>query len=223
MATLAVQVSILIHNLDISLQAANMDSAEAYLRKMIGLAKALSLPELDQDVKKGIVKAKLFMSQLTYSIETLATRFFSDSEFDETLDALSSNLILLSKSANICNVCEMDVNCCSFINDITELLFSAVRQHISGVDPTTLQGAKYLQQLMIQFDSLATSLQSLMESEAIQSESLTMINAIKNLMEPVFVILEDSLVASEPTATTLNENIDKVNFVLAMNDFLGSS
>jgi tetratricopeptide (TPR) repeat protein len=223
MATLAVQVGILIHNFDMSLQAANMDSAEVYLHKMIGLAKALSLPELDQDVKKGIVKAKLFVSQLTSSIETLATRIFSDSEFDETLDVLSSNLILLSKSANICNVCEMDFNCCSFINGITERLFSTVRQHISGVDPTALQGAKYLQQLMIRFDSLATSLQGLMESEAIQSESSTMIDAIKNVMEPVFVILEDSLVASDPTATTLNENLDKVNFVLAMNDFLGSS
>jgi hypothetical protein len=222
MATLSVQVNILVHNLDISLQAAKLDSAEAYLRKMIGLAKALSLPEVDQDVEKGIIKAKRFVSQLTSSIESLATRIFS--EFDATLDALSSDLILLSKSASICNICEMDFNCCSFINGIIERLFSAVRQHISDVDPTALQGAKSLQQSIFRFDSLATSLQGrLMKSEAIQSESSTMIEAIKNIMEPIFVTLEDSLVASDPTAATLNENIDKVNFVLAMNNFLGSS
>jgi hypothetical protein len=221
MATLSVQVNILIHNLDISLQAADMDSAEAYLRKMIELAEALSLPAVQQDVEKGIIKAKRFVSQLSSDIESLAARIFS--EFDNTLNALSSKLRLLSKSASICNICEMDFNLCSFINAIIEGLFSTIRQQIYDVDPNALQGAKSLQQSMIRFDSLATSLQGPMEIEAIQSESSTMIEAIKNKIEPIFVTLEASLVASDPSATTLNKNIDKVNFVLAMNDFLDSS
>jgi hypothetical protein len=221
MATLSVQMNILIYNLDISLKAANMDSAEAYLRKMIGLAKALSLPEVDQDVQKGIRQAKQFVTQLSSNIESLTARIFSD--FEETSDALSSKLRLLSKSASICNICEMDFDCCSFISGIAEGLISKIRQVISDVDPTVPQSAESLQQSIIRFDSIVTSLQGPMDSEAIENETSTMIEAIKNLMEPIFVALEVSLVSSDPTSTTLNETIDEVNFVLAMDNFFGSS
>ncbi|OEU06604.1 hypothetical protein FRACYDRAFT_254152 [Fragilariopsis cylindrus CCMP1102] len=221
MATLSVQVNILIHNLDISLKVANMDSAEAYLCKMIGLAKALSLPEVDQDVQKGIRLAKKFVTQLSSNIESLTARIFSD--FGEMSGALSSKLHLLSKSASICNIVGMDFNCCSFINGITEGLISKIRQAISDVDPTVPQSAESLQQSITRFDSTVTLLQGLMDSDTIEKETSTMIEAIKNLIEPIFVALEVSLVSSDPTSTTLNETIDKVNFIVAMNNFFGLS
>jgi hypothetical protein len=221
MATLSVQVNILIHNLDISLQAANMDSAEAYLHKMIGLAEALSLPEVHQDVQKGIRKAKQFVTQLSFNIESLTARISSD--FDRTLNELSSKLHLLSKSVSICNICEMDFNCCTFINDITEGLISTIRLVISDVDPTVPQSAESLQQSIIRFDSIVTLLQGPMDSKTIENETSSMIEAIKNLMEPILVALEVSLVSTDPTSTTLNETIDDVNFVVAMNNFFGSS
>jgi CII-binding regulator of phage lambda lysogenization HflD len=221
MATLSVQVSILIHNLDISLQAANMDSAEAYLRKMIGMAESLSLPEVHQDVQKGIRKAKQYVTYLSSNIESLTAHLFSD--FDKTLIALSPKLQLLSKSVSISNICEMDFNCCSFINGITEGLISKIRQAISDVDPTIPSSAESLQQSIIRFDSIVTLLQGLMDSETIENETSTMIEAIKHLIEPIFVALEVSLVSSDPTSTTLKEKIDEMNFVVAMNNFFGSS
>ena len=53
MAALLMQVTVLIHDIDTSLGASDLDSAAVHLNKMLGLARALSLPEVDEAVELG--------------------------------------------------------------------------------------------------------------------------------------------------------------------------
>jgi hypothetical protein len=222
MDALFMQVNILIRDIESSLGESDLDSAADHLHKMFGLARALSLPEVDEAVELGIAKAKKFVIALSSDIENLVPHV--DSEFDQKLNDMSLKLHLLSQSGVIRETCGMDFDYCSFINGITGRIFSMVRQHISDtINPTISGSEKFLQQSIMRFTLVAKSFQDILDNDAIETEYASMKKTTEHLLNPVFVVLGDALNLNDPKSITLNECLPKLNFVLAMKVFLHSS
>ena len=222
MAALLLQVKMLVNDLESSLKIGDLDSTKTLLNKMMGIAGALSLSAVDNAIQQGITKATEFLNQLSSDIETLMTRV--DSEFEETLNALSPKSQLVSKSGGICDICgiqDFDYN--TVIDDITVRLFSMVRKSIFDVDPSILGSADFLQRSIIRIGLLDTLLCGLVRSDKINIEYATVIETIENLLNPILKALEDFLHQSDPKSTTLSKYLPQLGFVLAMKDFFSSS
>jgi hypothetical protein len=221
MAALFMQVTILIRGIESSLGASDLNSAADHLNKMLGLARALSLPKLDEAVELGTAKARKFVTALSSDIESLITNV--DSEFDQKLIDMSSKLHLLSHSSAIREICGMDFDYCSFIDVITGRIFLMVRQQISDINPTISGSEIVLQQTIMRFILVAKTFKDILDNKTIETEYASMKTTTEHLLNPIFVVLGDALNLNEPKSTTLNECLPKLNFVLAMNAFFHSS
>jgi hypothetical protein len=221
MAALFMQVNILIRNIESSLGTSDLVSAAGHLIKMLGLARALSLPEVDEAVGLGTAKAKKFVIALSSDIENLVTRV--DSEFEQNFNNMSLKLHLLSQSGTIREICEMDFDYCSFINGITGRIFSMVRQQISDIKPTISGSENDLQQSIMRFILVIKSFQDILDNKTIENEYASMKKTTEHLLNPIFVVLGDALSLNDPKSNTLNECLPKLNFVFAMNAFFHSS
>ena len=221
MAALLMQVTVLIHDIDTSLGESDLDSAADHLNKMLGLARALSLPEVDEAVELGTAKARKFVTALSSDIESLITHV--DSEFDQKLNDMSSKLHRLSHSGAIREICGMDFDYCSFINGITGRIFSMVRQQISDINPTISGSENVLQESIMRFILVVKSFQDILDNNTIETEYASMKTTTEHLLNPIFVVLGDALNLNDPKSTTLNECLPKLNFVLAMDAFFHSS
>jgi hypothetical protein len=221
MAALLMQVTILVRDIDTSLGASDLDSAADHLNKMLGLARALTLPEVDEAVELGTAKARKFVIALSSDIESLITHV--DSEFDQKLNDMSSKLHLLSHSGAIREICGMDFDYCSFINGITGRIFSMVRQQISDINPTISGSENVLQESIMRFILVVKSFQDILDNNTIETEYASMKTTTEHLLNPIFVVLGDALNLNDPKSTTLNECLPKLNFVLAMDAFFHSS
>jgi hypothetical protein len=221
MAALFMQVNILIHDIERSLSASDLNSAAEQLNKMLGLAKALTLPEVDEAIEHGTSKAKKFVISLSSDIKNLVTH--ADVEFEQKLNDMSSKLYLLSQSGAIREICQMDFDYCSFVNDITGRIFAMTRKPISDINAIVSGSENVLQQSIKRYILVVNSFQDILDENKIETENSMMVKAADDLINPIIVVLGDALNRNDPKSSTLNEYLPKLNFVLAMNAFFRSS
>ena len=223
MAALFVQVSILVSNIEMSLTALDLDSAEAYLRRMSRLAEALSLSEVNEAVEKGTTKVEQYVNQLSSGINDVVTHIGFDN-FEQAVNTMSMKLRLLSNSGSIRTICKMDFDYSGFTNNITTRLVSMLKQSISDLDSVVVGSEIILQKSIVRLGFLIKSIDGIVDDNGkkIEVDYSIMIKAMNGLMNPILVGLNKSLNEKDPTSTVLNECITKLNFVLTMNDFFHS-
>ena len=222
MSALIAQINIMIVRIENSFSGSNdLDCAETNLRKMVRLAEGLSLPEVDEAVKKGTIKAQQFVDALSTNIKNLPTHI--DYRFEQTLDDMSSKLRLLAQTSGIRDICKMDFDYKLFVNGITEKLFSFTRQPIINLDQTIPGGENIIQQSIIRFGSTLQSFRDIMGDSEVEKEYSTMVKTMEDLMTPFISVLNKQLNENDPTSTELKENVSNLNFVLTMKGFFHSS
>jgi hypothetical protein len=201
MSVLQQEVTMMLEEVDSSLESRDLNSAEITMGQMYDLSNSLSLPEVTQTVEKGREKVKQFVDRAIAEVQALAKELTSNAlaaaDFKRTVQVLLEKLQVLAKTERIQSICGLPFHLVEFRNALAKSLFAAVRKPIlDAKEQADVDVCELVKASFGRHSRLIRGFQAVIGSEMTDAESSLMVDAVYGLVTPVLDAVKDKMLPS---------------------------